>query len=119
MGYKGWVVLFDEGESIAQTRITGRSKSYQYLHRIFLNGPAVAGLYPIFAFTDDFFFRLKEEDYDRIRVTRKGESLYFDMNYAHAWKDLGVHRLRETRLRMQSLVNQLDMAHQEQVLRLP
>lgn len=164
MGYKGWVVLFDEGESIAQTRITGRSKSYQYLHRIFLNGPAVTGLYPIFAFTDDFFFRLKEEEYDRIRVTRKGESPYFDMNYAHAWKNLGGHRLhdlsgqewndltrkllllhtraykwtpengriqeemetvlaqtvnRETRLRMQSLVNQLDMAHQEQVLRLP
>ena len=164
MGYKGWVVLFDEGESIAQTRITGRSKSYQYLHKIFLNGPTVAGLYPIFAFTDDFFFRLKEEDYDRIRVTRKGETSYFDMNYARTWKDLGVHRLhdlsgkewdeltrkllllhmgayawapnngrvqgemetvlaqtinRETRLRMQSLVNQLDMAHQEQVLHLP
>lgn len=163
MGYKGWVVLFDEGESISQARITGRSKSYQTLHRIFLNGSAVTGLYPVFAFTDDFFFRLKEEDYDRIRVTKKGESPYFDMNYAHAWKNLNVHRLhdlsgkewdelirklfllhtkaytwvpengriqekmetvlartanRETRLRMQSLVNQLDMAHQEQVLRL-
>ena len=163
MGYKGWVVLFDEGESIAQARITGRSKSYQYLHRIFLNRSAVTGLYPIFAFTDDFFFRLKEEDYDRIRVTKKGESPYFAMNYAHAWKNLDVHRLhdlsgkewdgltrkllllhtraykwapengriqeemetvlaqtvnRETRLRMQSLINQLDMAHQEQALRL-
>ncbi|MBW2708627.1 MAG: DUF2791 family P-loop domain-containing protein [Deltaproteobacteria bacterium] len=158
MGYKGWVVLFDEGESIAQMRITGRSKSYRYLHRFFLNSPAVTELYPVFAFTDDFFFRLKEEDYDRIRVTKKGELPYFDMNYAHAWKNLDVHRLhdlsgkewdeltrkllllhtkaykwtpengriqeemetvlaqtvnRETRLRMQSLVNQLDIAHQE------
>ena len=43
MGYKGWVVLFDEGESIAQTRITSRSKSYQYLHRIFFERPGRYG----------------------------------------------------------------------------
>ena len=163
MGYKGWVVLFDEGESIAQTRVTCRSKSYQFLHRLFLDNHSLTGLYPIFAFTDDFFFRLKAEAYDRIRVTKKGEFPCFDMNYAHAWENLGVHQLhdlsekewgeltrkllllhmgayrwvpengriqgemetvlaqtlnRETRARMQSLVNQLDMAHQEQVLHL-
>ena len=162
MGYKGWVVLFDEGESIAQTRVTCRSKSYQFLHRLFLDNRPLAGLYPIFAFTDDFFFRLKGEAYDRIRVTKKGEFPCFDINYAHAWENLAIHQLhdlsekewddltrkllllhmaayawvpengriqeemetvpaqtlnRETRARMQSLVNQLDMAHQEQVLR--
>ena len=163
MGYKGWVVLFDEGESIAQTRITCRSRSYQFLQRFFINDLPLTGLYPIFAFTDDFFFRVKGEEYDRIRITRRGEFPCFNMNYAHAWKNLGVHRLhdlsekkwdeltrkllllhmnayswnpdngriqgemetvlaqtvhRETRLRMQSLVNQLDRVHQEQVLHL-
>lgn len=163
MGYKGWVVLFDEGESIAQTRITCRSKSYQLLHDIFKNNLSLTGLYPIFAFTEDFFFRVKNEDYERIRITRKGEFPAFNMNYAHAWQNLKMHQLddlsekkwdeltrkllmlhmnayawhpengqvqgemdrvlertahRETRFRMQSLVNQLDMIHQEQVLHL-
>jgi len=161
MGYKGWVVLFDEGESITQTRITCRSRSYEFLHKIFKNNSPQTGLYPIFAFTDDFFFRVKDEDYERIRITRKGEFPSFSMNYAHAWENLKIHRLqdlsekrwheftrkllllhmnayawhpengqvqgemdrvlsqtvnRETRFRMQSLINQLDMVHQEQVL---
>ena len=163
MGYKGWVVLFDEAESIAQTRITCRSRSYQFLHEIFKNNLSLRGLYPIFAFTEDFFFRVKDEDYQRIRTTRKGEFPCFDMNYAHAWRNLEIHRLqdlsekkwaelaqkllllhmnayswnpengqvqrqmdtvlertarRDTRLRMQSLVNQLDMVHQDKVLHL-
>jgi len=55
MGYGGWVLLFDEGESIGQTRITSRSKNYDLLHEIFCpDGPA-PGFYPIFAFTHDFF----------------------------------------------------------------
>ena len=32
------------------------------------------GLYPIFAFTDDFFQRVRQEDYEQVRITkRKGE----------------------------------------------
>lgn len=161
MGYEGWVVLFDEGESISQTRITSRSRSYQFLHRLFDNRLEATGLYPIFAFTNDFFFQVSSEDYDRIRKTRKGEFPCFHMNYHRAWQNLTIHELhdlsprewheliqklvvlhtnayewhpenghvqgemkrvlehaadRETRLKMQSLVNHLDLVHQEQIL---
>jgi hypothetical protein len=164
MGYKGWVVFFDEGESIAQTRVTSRSGSYQSLDRLFSGHPSLTGLYPVFAFTDDFFFRVKEEKYENVRITKKGEFPSFAMNYANAWENLTLHRLHdlsgkewtelsekllllhmqayewtpeyglvqknmdkdlatagtlETRLRIKSLINQLDIAHQEQVLHRP
>ena len=164
MGYEGWVVLFDEGESIAQTRITCRSRSYQFLEQLLSGHPSLTGLYPVFAFTDDFFFRVNEENYEHTRITKKGEFPSFAMNYAHAWKDLNRHRLHdlspkewdelsgkllalhmrayewtpldqevretvknapgqtgnpETRLRIKSLINQLDIAHQEQLLNRP
>ncbi len=35
MGYKGWVLLFDEAEAIAQTRINMRRTSYAILQRFF------------------------------------------------------------------------------------
>ncbi|MCF8039178.1 MAG: ATP-binding protein [Desulfohalobiaceae bacterium] len=162
MGYKGWVVLFDEGESIAQTRITCRSRSYEFLHRFFHNRLKATGLYPVFAFTQDFFFQVKSEDYERMRSTRKGELPCFQMNYSREWQNLTIHQLhdlssgewqeliqklfllhskvydwqtlngqvygemenilarnahRETRLKMQALVNHLDVIHQEQILR--
>jgi hypothetical protein len=161
MGYKGWVVLFDEGESIVQTRITSRSRSYALLHRFFQNRLKAGGLYPVFAFTPDFFFQVKSEDYDRMRSTRQGELPCFQRNYAREWQSLTMHQLhdlssrewqaliqklfllhtsvyewqplngqvygemesilqqnahRETRLKMQSLVNHLDVIHQEQIL---
>lgn len=162
MGYKGWVVLFDEGESIAQTRITSRSRSYEFLQRLFQNRLQASGLYPVFAFTPDFFFQVKSEDYDRMRNTRYGESPSFQRNYAREWQNLTIHQLQdltsrewfeliqklfllhtrvyawqplngqvhgelesivqrnanqETRHKMQSLVNHLDVTQQEQILR--
>ena len=165
MGYKGWVLLFDEAESIAQTRITGRSGSYRILERMFAGHIPLDGLYPIFAFTDDFFQRVQEENYEQVRITKKrGEFPVFAMNYAHAWKNLTLHRLhdlsskeweglshkllqlhmrayewtpedgmirdqmkntgdqtgaRETRVKIKSLIHQLDIAHQEQLLNRP
>jgi len=95
MGFKGWVLLFDEGEAITQTPINSRSKSYQILHRIFAPETPVPGFYPVFAFTDDFFMQVREEDYDRIRLWRGEESLYFDQDYGHAWRNLVVHRLQD------------------------
>ncbi|MCK5438129.1 MAG: DUF2791 family P-loop domain-containing protein, partial [Desulfobulbaceae bacterium] len=61
MGYKGWVLLFDEGESIAQLRVNIRRKSYHILDRFFSPASPMPGLYPIFAFTDDFFMRVQGE----------------------------------------------------------
>ena len=161
MGYRGWVLLFDEGESISQVRITSRSRSYQMLDRMLCPEIPVRSLYPVFAFTDDFFQKVEEEEYDRVRVRGDLEIPYFEKNYADAWKDLTLYRLQdlsqsewedlaeklmhlharayrwgpsdaqvrremaerlsdmqgqETRYRLKALVDQLDLAHQEQVL---
>ena len=59
MGCRGWVLLFDEAEAIAQAGVISRSKSYNLLHRLFAQDVSgSAFLYPVFAFTDDFFQRL-------------------------------------------------------------
>jgi len=97
IGFKGWVALFDEGESIVQARITSRSKSYHILHRMFVPETPVSGFYPVFAFTDDFFIKVQEEDYDRIR--KEVELPYFDQNYAESWHDLIVYRLNDLTLK--------------------
>lgn len=95
MGYRGWVLLFDEGESIAQMRITSRSRSYRMLDRMLCPEISVRSLYPVFAFTDDFFQRVEEEEYDRVRVRGDLEISYFEKNYADAWKDLTLYRLQD------------------------
>ncbi|SLM28912.1 conserved hypothetical protein [Desulfamplus magnetovallimortis] len=71
MGYKGWVLLFDEAESIMLTRIMQRSKSYAFLHKIFCPKIPAPGFLPVFAFTHDFFTFLKDEDFERTRIVRK------------------------------------------------
>ncbi|MBF0259632.1 MAG: DUF2791 family P-loop domain-containing protein [Desulfamplus sp.] len=71
IGYKGWVVLFDEAESIMLTSILNRSKSYAILHQIFCPDKASEGFLPVFAFTHDFFTYLKDEDFERTRIIRK------------------------------------------------
>jgi len=161
MGYRGWVLLFDEGESIAQVRITSRSRSYRMLDQMLCPETSVRSLYPVFAFTDDFFQQVEEEEYDRVRVRGDLEIPYFEKNYADAWKNLTLYRLQdlsqgewndlaeklmhlharayrwgppeaqvrremaerlsdmqgqETRYKLKALVDQLDLAHQEQVL---
>ncbi|MDE2831875.1 MAG: DUF2791 family P-loop domain-containing protein [Gemmatimonadota bacterium] len=161
MGYRGWVLLFDEGESISQVRVTSRSRSYQVLDRIFFPEVASSAIYPIFAFTDDFFHRVDEEEYDRVRIRNEEEIPYFEKDYASAWTDLKryiLHDLsakewralieklmhlhakayhwhppeadvrremmrrlshmqgQETRYRLKGLVDELDLAHQDQIL---
>lgn len=98
MGFNGWMLLFDEGESIAQTRITSRSKSYQILHKMFFPETPVSGFYPVFAFTDDFFMKVQEEDYDQVRIRKEVEIPYFEQNYAEAWLDLTIYRLHDLTL---------------------
>ncbi len=93
MGLKGWVLLFDEGESIAQRSIIQRRKSYEILHRFFSPPFPHPGLYPIFAFTDDFFLRVRVEDYDRVTVRDDQEFSYFKLNYGESWRQLCLHRL--------------------------
>ncbi|MCI5144040.1 MAG: hypothetical protein D3923_00605, partial [Candidatus Electrothrix sp. AR3] len=159
MGYKGWMLLFDEAEAIAQTRINVRRTSYAILHRFFCSD--TPGLYPVFAFTDDFFATVKDEDYERLDTRGDTEQPYFAENYAKAWRRLKIHDLhdlsnrewqtlakklihlhakaydwqvepkqlqkqlaatlketglREARLKIKALVNQLDFVQQEIVL---
>jgi hypothetical protein len=95
MGYRGWVLLFDEGESISQVRITTRSRSYQLLDQMFFPEAPSPYLFPIFAFTDDFFQKVEDEEYDRVRVWRGEETLYFDKNYAKTWNDLTRYVLQD------------------------
>lgn len=85
MGYKGLVLFFDEAESIAQGRSGSRAKSYEILDQLFQNKSSI---YPVFAFTDDFFHKVNQEQYD-------SEKQIFPQNYAEAWKDLNIVRLQE------------------------
>jgi hypothetical protein len=85
MGYRGWVLLFDEGEAIIQGPRPMRARGYRTLHRLVYPDAGRPGLYPVFAFTPDFFQRLHEEEYDLPP---------FERNYAEALQHLNVHHLR-------------------------
>lgn len=103
IGYGGWVLLFDEGESIGLTRITSRSKSYDLLHEIFCPEKPAQGFYPVFAFTHDFFTRVETEPWDRTRRPgrrRKPDQPVDDIpcfarNYHKAWKKINIHSLQD------------------------
>jgi hypothetical protein len=84
MGYQGWMLLFDEGEAVAQVRRPMRARSYRILHRLLCPDTPHPGLYPVFAFTPDFFQCLQEEDYSLPD---------FDRDYAHAWRHLSLYQL--------------------------
>lgn len=82
MGYKGLLLFFDEAESIAQGRLGHRVKSYHLLDQFFQTKSSV---FPVFAFTDDFFDKANHETYDD----------NFPKNYAEAWRDLHILRLQD------------------------
>jgi hypothetical protein len=113
MGYRGWVLLFDEGESIAQGNIFARGKAYRLLHRLFApEDSSAAFLYPVFGFTDDFFARVQSEDYDRAFTRRGKEIRLFDRNYAVEWRNLNVYRLDDlSRREWQELSRRLARLH--------
>jgi hypothetical protein len=85
IGYRGWVVLFDEGEAISQVRRPMRARSYRILHHLLCPDSPHQGFYPVFAFTPDFFQCLQEEDYGLPE---------FDRDYAQAWRQLSLYQLR-------------------------
>jgi BREX system ATP-binding protein BrxC/D len=85
MGYRGWVMLLDEGEAITQVRRPQRARSYRILHRLLWPNPPSLGFYPVFAFTPDFFQRLQEEDYDLPEL---------GSNYAEVWRQLSIYQVR-------------------------
>lgn len=87
MGYKGLVLFFDEAESITQGRLNSRAKSYEILHQFFQSNDSV---YPVFAFTDDFFDKVNHEQYH----DDEKEKQTFSQNYAQAWKDVNIARLK-------------------------
>lgn len=85
MGYKGLLLFFDEAESITQGRLGHRVKSYHLLDQFFHTEGSV---FPIFAFTDDFFDKVKSELYDDNKEI-------FPKNYAEGWRDLTILRLSD------------------------
>jgi hypothetical protein len=85
MGYKGLVLFFDEAESIAQGRLGHRIKSYHLLDQFFQTKGSV---FPLFAFTDDFFDKVNHEPYNDNKEL-------FPKNYAEAWRDLNIVRLQD------------------------
>lgn len=85
MGYKGLLLFFDEAESIGQVRLGYRVKSYHLLHQFFQTKSFV---FPILAFTDDFFDKVNHESYE-------GDQAIFPENYAKAWQDLNIVRLQD------------------------
>jgi hypothetical protein len=85
MGYRGWVLLFDEGEAMIQGPRPMRARSYRTLHRLLYPDAPCPGLHPVFAFTPEFFQCLHEEEYHLPP---------FERNYADAWQYLKVHHLR-------------------------
>ena len=86
LGYRGWVLLFDEGEAIIQGSRPMRARGYRTLHRLLYPEAPCPGFHPVFAFTPDFFQRLHEEEYDLPP---------FERDYASAWRHLTVYHLRE------------------------
>ena len=95
MGFKGWVLFFDEGESIVQRPVNIRRKSYTILDRFFSPVSSQAGLYPIFAFTNDFFMQVRGEDYDRVVIKNEQEQPYFEKDYGELWNRLTCHNLHD------------------------
>lgn len=96
MGYRGWVLLFDEGESMGQTRVSCRSRSFQTLDRLLFPEREVRGLFPVFAFTGDFFQQVEEEDYERLKP--RDETPYFAKDYAEAWEKVERYDLQDLSL---------------------
>ncbi len=94
MGFRGWVLLFDEGESIIQNRITARSKSYEILYHLLFPETPTPGLFSVFAFTDDFLLQVQQEEYDRVRVKNEEEIPYFQRDYGQVFRKLNVYRLQ-------------------------
>ena len=119
IGFKGWLVLFDEGESIIQTRITSRSKSYDFLNKIFYPETPAYGFYPVFAFTNDFFTCLADEAYDRVMIKKNGkngdppiEIPYFNINYSKEWENINIYTLHDISSKeWKTLIDKLILIH--------
>lgn len=85
MGYNGLLLFFDEAESITQARLNYRVKSYHLLDQFFQTKGFV---FPVFAFTDDFFDQVNRELYE-------DERAIFPKNYADVWQNLNILRLQD------------------------
>lgn len=108
MGLRGLVLLFDEAESIVQLRLKGRLKSYEILNHFFEDfiSPmeemhrASRRVYPLFAFTETFFDKVRSEKYH-------SEPSPFPQNYGEKWSQISSVRLQDDHACWDEMQNRL------------
>lgn len=111
MGYRGWVIQFDEGEAIAQMPVSIRNKSYEILDHFFLPD-TMPGVLPVFGFTNDFFQKMESEEYERVKVVNEEEEPYFKKDYAAAWQKVRKLQLQDlSKKEWQDLIDKLIQIH--------
>ncbi len=130
MGHAGWVVLFDEAESIAQLRAPSRRRAWQLLERWL--EPASA-LLPVFAFTDDLLRAMEADgvtlpdvnmislqgldpaDWEGVLpglVALHGRAYGWVPEVAPLRRRLQAIAGQQTRLQLKALVHELDLQEQ-------
>jgi hypothetical protein len=137
LGLSGLAILFDEGESIVQTRPGSRQKSWKFLRELLLPEPPVPGLVPVFAFTEELLWKMEEEtsltrgslsllrlvDLSPAEWQMLAERLVTLHGRAYGWRpgeeipSLLQRRLlsmrgQETRPKLKALVDELDLLDQ-------
>lgn len=83
-GYKGWALLFDEGEIVAQYSLLQRGRSYAEIARwVRALGPAVDGVTSVLAITNEFASVVldQKQDADDVpnKLRQKGDDETADM----------------------------------------
>jgi len=71
-GYKGWVLLLDEIELIAQFPLLGRARSYAGLMRLLgYDDEAAPNLYTVAAATEEFSGNVLQEKRDEVKIAER------------------------------------------------
>jgi hypothetical protein len=75
MGYKGWVILFDEAELIGRMARKSRENSYLNIDRFLNPDPLLEGVYSLFAFSSSFADEViaDKNEYSSVALSGKSE----------------------------------------------
>ena len=75
MGYKGWVILFDEAELIGRMPRKSRENAYLNINRFLNPVPLLEGVYSVFAFSSSFSDEViaGKNEYSEVALSTKSE----------------------------------------------